>query len=61
MNSIGLPLINDQFYPQVLKHANELDEFNAPLQLLAQTIALKDPVTGASRSFASSRQLNASR
>ena len=61
MNSIGLPLINDQFYPQVLKHANDLDEFNAPLQLLAQTIAFKDPVTGASRSFASSRQLNASR
>lgn len=61
MNSLGLPLINDQFYPQVLKHANAHDNFNAPLQLLAQTIAFKDPVTGASRSFASSRQLNASR
>ena len=59
MNSIGLPLINDQFYPQVLKHANELDEFSAPLQLSAQTIAFKDPVTDSSRSFASSRKLNA--
>ena len=59
MNSIGLPLINDQFYPQVLKHANELDEFSAPLQLSAQTIAFKDPVTDSSRSFSSSRKLNA--
>ena len=61
MNSLGLPLINDQFYPLVLKHSNDLDEFNAPLQLLAQKIAFKDPVTGSMRSFTSSRQLNASR
>jgi tRNA pseudouridine32 synthase/23S rRNA pseudouridine746 synthase len=61
MNSLGLPLINDQFYPQVLMHANEHDNFNAPLQLLAKAIAFKDPVTGATRRFASSRQLNASR
>jgi tRNA pseudouridine32 synthase/23S rRNA pseudouridine746 synthase len=59
MNSIGLPLLNDQFYPQVLRDANEKVDFNAPLQLLAQTIAFKDPVTGASRSFESSSQLTA--
>ena len=58
MNSLGLPLINDQFYPKVLLHANDLGEFSAPLQLLAQTIAFKDPVTGSSRSFESLRQLN---
>ena len=58
MNSLGLPLINDQFYPQVLRHDNEQDDFNKPLQLLAQTITFKDPVTAASRSFRSSRQLN---
>ena len=61
MNSLGLPLINDQFYPQVMKHANEHDDFNVPLQLLAQTIAFKDPLTGSTRSFTSSRQLNTSR
>jgi tRNA pseudouridine32 synthase / 23S rRNA pseudouridine746 synthase len=59
MNSIGLPLLNDQFYPQVLRDANEKVDFNAPLQLLAQKIAFKDPVTGASRSFESSSQLTA--
>ena len=59
MNSLGLPLINDQFYPKVLKQANNLGEFSAPLQLLAKTIAFKDPFTGSSRSFASSKQLNA--
>ena len=59
MNSLGLPLINDQFYPKVLIHADDLGEFSAPLQLLAQTIAFNDPVTGSSRSFESLRQLNA--
>ncbi|MFN5499299.1 MAG: hypothetical protein ACK48Q_07125, partial [Burkholderiales bacterium] len=58
MNSLGLPLINDQFYPKVLLHADDLGEFSAPLQLLAQTIAFKDPVTGSLRSFESLRQLN---
>jgi tRNA pseudouridine32 synthase / 23S rRNA pseudouridine746 synthase len=59
MNSIGLPLMNDQFYPKVLRDADEKGEFSAPLQLLAQTIAFKDPVTGSSRSFESLSQLNA--
>jgi hypothetical protein len=42
-----------------LIHADDLGEFSAPLKLLAQTIAFKDPVTGSSRSFESLRQLNA--
>ena len=61
MNALGLPLMNDQFYPEVLRDANEDDDFNAPLQLLARAIAFKDPVTGTSKSFQSSRQLAALR
>jgi tRNA pseudouridine32 synthase/23S rRNA pseudouridine746 synthase len=61
MNALGLPLMNDQFYPQVLRGTNEHDDFNAPLQLLAKTISFKDPVTGISKSFQSSRQLVALR
>ena len=57
MNALGLPLIGDQFYPEVLRGADQPDDFNSPLRLLAQAIEFKDPVNGASRHFASSMQL----
>ena len=59
MNALGLPLFNDLFYPKVLRAADEADDLNSPLQLLAKTIAFADPVTGQTRSFESARQLNA--
>ena len=59
MNALGLPLIGDQFYPKVLRGADQPDDFNSPLQLLAHTIEFKDPVKGASRSFESLIQLTA--
>ena len=57
MNALGLPLIGDQFYPTVKRAANEADDFNSPLQLLAKTMSFKDPLTGTSRSFESRQQL----
>ena len=53
MNSLGLPLLNDQFYPEVKRKADEEDELQAPLQLLAKTISFKDPLTGVNRNFSS--------
>ena len=48
--------MGDQFYPEV-KHAAGVDDFSKPLQLLAQSIAFTDPVTGQARSFESQLRL----
>ena len=55
MNALGLPLLNDGFYPQALP-AGE-DDFGRPLKLLAKSIAFDDPITGEPRYFESSRSL----
>lgn len=43
MQSLGMPLLNDRFYPQLLPKGP--DNFAAPLQLLAQGLRFIDPVT----------------
>ena len=58
MNALGLPILGDAFYPAVKRQANEPDNFNSPLQLLAKSIKLTDPVTGAQRSFESQQSLS---
>ena len=55
MNSLGVPILGDPFYPAVTETA--LDDFSRPLQLLAQTLEFTDPVTGAHRSFTSRLRL----
>ena len=44
MASLGLPLLNDPLYPQVLDVAP--DDFSRPLALLAHAVEFDDPVTG---------------
>lgn len=44
MQSLGMPLINDRLYPTLLDEAE--DDFDAPLQLLAQHLRFTDPVSG---------------
>ena len=61
MNALGLPLMGDQFYPVVKRAADSLDDFEAPLQLLAKTIAFHDPLTGVERRFESRRTLRLTR
>lgn len=56
MASLGIPIANDSFYPTL--QPDNLDDFSRPLQLLARAIAFRDPVTGDSRQFASSRTLS---
>jgi len=56
MASLGAPILNDAFYPVALPCKG--DDFSAPLQLLARAIAFDDPLTGAPRSFASTRALD---
>lgn len=57
MASLGLPIVNDQIYPDHVMNGDE--DMNKPLQLLAQSIAFMDPLTGVPRTFVSQRTLAA--
>jgi tRNA pseudouridine32 synthase/23S rRNA pseudouridine746 synthase len=58
MNALGLPIEGDQFYPVVRRGPEEREDFQSPPQLLAQSLAFKDPVSGQERAFASGLRLN---
>lgn len=55
MASLGLPIVNDNFYPELYDVAP--DDYSAPLQLLARSISFTDPLSGAPRTFTSRRAL----
>ncbi len=55
MNSLGIPILNDGFYPVALPCKG--DDFSSPLKLLARSIRFRDPVTGDMRCFDSQRHL----
>lgn len=55
MSSLGLPILNDSFYPSAAVHSNE--DFSSPLKLLARSIGFIDPLRGVERSFHSVRSL----
>jgi tRNA pseudouridine32 synthase/23S rRNA pseudouridine746 synthase len=56
MAALGMPILNDQIYPQ---HAQQGEEdLTRPLQLLAAEIAFADPITGVRREFVSQQRLS---
>jgi tRNA pseudouridine32 synthase/23S rRNA pseudouridine746 synthase len=55
MSSLGLPIDNDPWYPDVVDVPP--DDFSRPLQLLAQSLEFEDPVSGDRREFVSRRTL----
>ncbi|MBF6356113.1 RluA family pseudouridine synthase [Nocardia higoensis] len=57
MNSLGVPILGDDFYPVITD--KPVHEFTRPLQLLASTLEFTDPVTGEPRRFRSTRTLRA--
>jgi tRNA pseudouridine32 synthase/23S rRNA pseudouridine746 synthase len=57
MNTLGLPILGDDLYPHLQERA--LDDYGAPLQLLATELAFTDPVTGAARRFTTRLRLAA--
>lgn len=57
MQSLGTPILGDDFYPE-LRH-REPDDFRNPLQLLARELRFADPFTGTERRFVSRRALAA--
>lgn len=56
MQSLGWPLLNDNYYPHL--QPKRQDDFSKPLQLLAQTLQFVDPITHQKRSFSSDTALS---
>ncbi|MGV9740103.1 RluA family pseudouridine synthase [Nocardia farcinica] len=57
MNSLGVPILGDDFYPVLTD--KPVHEFTRPLQLLAAVLEFTDPLTGEPRRFESTRSLQA--
>ena len=55
MMSLGMPILNDPFYPELLACKGE--DYSQPLQLLAKSIAFIDPISGERRFFESQQEL----
>ena len=55
MAALGIPILNDLIYP--VHRAADEENFDKPLQLLAQHIAFVDPIIGQERSFETKLQL----
>lgn len=53
--ALGVPIVGDGIYPALRPEGS--DDFDQPLQLLAQALAFDDPVTGQPRRFESARRL----
>ena len=51
----GYPILNDRCYPLLLPE--EPDDYSRPLQLLAESISFRDPLTGSMREFLSKKSL----
>lgn len=56
MASLGLPIRHDPFWPEL--RDTDPDDFDRPLQLLARSLELTDPLTGRPRRFESRRSLS---
>lgn len=55
LNFLGIPILNDPFYPSVAHKAD--NDFSAPLQLLARHIQFIDPITQQLIQFSSEQVL----
>ncbi|MDJ0394243.1 pseudouridine synthase [Rhodococcus sp. G-MC3] len=55
MNSLGIAILGDDLYP--VETGRSVDDFTAPLQLLASTLEFDDPLSGSPRRFESRRTL----
>lgn len=57
MQSLGWPILNDTYYPDVLQGLEPVD-YDKPMQLLAQRLQFADPVTKQARSFSCDTELS---
>lgn len=52
---LGIPIVGDPLYP--VERDVAIDDFNIPLQLLANELRFTDPIDGSERAFTSARSL----
>lgn len=57
LNALGIPIKDDQIYPELTPYQEYDIDITRPLQLLAKEISFLDPITNKSRSFISKRIL----
>ncbi|MFE6923211.1 RluA family pseudouridine synthase [Nocardia sp. NPDC057663] len=57
MNSLGVPILGDDFYPAITDKS--VDDYTRPLQLLAASLEFTDPISGQPRRFETRRSLRA--
>lgn len=57
MNSLGLAILGDDFYPDIVQRA--YDDFSQPLELVARELRFDDPLNGEPRRFVSHVPLGA--
>jgi len=55
MSGLGFGILNDRYYPELQVESE--DNFETPLQLVAQRLRFKDPMSGICREFVSERRL----
>lgn len=55
LSGLGCPIVGDPLYPVVTEHRPQ--DFTRPLQLLAESLAFTDPISGDVRIFTSGRRL----
>jgi len=53
--ALGFPLLHERYYPELMPKAPV--DFERPLQLLAQRVTFRDPITGEAREFESRQRL----
>lgn len=55
MSGVGFGILNDRYYPELQEESR--DNFSTPLQLVAQAVRFRDPISGRDREFTSERTL----
>lgn len=57
MAGLGIPIVNDDWYPTLRVAADAEDNYSQPLKLLARSLSFVDPISGVPRQFDSVRDL----
>jgi tRNA pseudouridine32 synthase/23S rRNA pseudouridine746 synthase len=58
LNALGIPIKDDQIYPELTPYQEYDIDITRPLQLLAKEILFLDPITNTQRAFSSQRRLD---
>jgi len=59
LSGLGMPILGDRIYPDLMPPSGAAPDYSNPLQLLARAVSFIDPISGQQRCFVSRRQLTA--